>query len=172
MDPISIAMALANYAPKIIKWVSGSDKAEAAAAQVVQIAQQVTGKGNGNDALAAIGGDPALQIELRKAIMANEADLDKAFLADRQDARARDVALAQAGRRNIRADVMVLVDAVGLIACLALLMFFRQGMPPEVITLVTTIASIFGLCLRDAHQFEFGSSRGSAEKTQLLGQKQ
>ena len=39
-------------------------------------------------------------MEFRKAVMANEADLDKAYLADRQNARGRDVALAQAGRRT------------------------------------------------------------------------
>ena len=32
-------------------------------------------------------------------------DLEKAYLADRAGARSRDVALAQAGRRNIRADI-------------------------------------------------------------------
>jgi hypothetical protein len=34
----------------------------------------------------------------------------------------------------------------------------------EVIGIVSTIAGIFGSCLKDACAFEFGSSRGSKEK--------
>lgn len=65
--------------------------------------------------------------------------------------------------------VMVILDALGLIACLVVLGLYRQDLPPEALTLLTTVASLFGLCLRDAHQYEFGSSRGSREKTALLG---
>ena len=96
--------------------------------------------------------------------MANDTALEKAYLADRQDARARDVKLAEAGRRNVRADVMVVMDVVGLVACLVVLAFFRGDMPGEVVALLSSIASIFGLCLRDAHTFEFGSSRSSQSK--------
>lgn len=60
------------------------------------------------------------------------------------------------------------IDAIGLIVCLVILGFYRQTLPGEVIALISTIASIFGLCLRDAHQFEFGSSRGSREKDALI----
>lgn len=67
-----------------------------------------------------------------------------------------------------RASLMILLDVVGLIACLALLTFWRKEIPGEVLGLISTIASVFGLCLRDAHQFEFGSSRGSREKDSLL----
>ena len=35
MDPITIAMGLAQFAPQIVKWISGSDKAAEAAATVV-----------------------------------------------------------------------------------------------------------------------------------------
>lgn len=168
MDPITIAMSLAQFAPAIVKWLTGSDKAEQAAGAVVDIAKRVTGNGTGEGALAALTADPSLVMQFRQAVMANEADLDKAFLADRQDARHRDIELAKAGRSNTRADVMVAIDAAGLLACLIVLALYRANMPGEVVALISTIASIFGLCLRDAHQFEFGSSRGSQEKTELL----
>lgn len=64
--------------------------------------------------------------------------------------------------------VMVILDALGLVACLVVLALYRGELPAEASTLLTTIASLFGLCLRDAHQFEFGSSRGSREKTALM----
>lgn len=78
---------------------------------------------------------------------------------------------ADAGR-NKRADLMVAFDVVGLIACLVVLTYFRRDMPGEVVGLLSSIASVFGLCLRDAHQFEFGSSRGSREKDRLLAERQ
>lgn len=164
MGPISIAMALAQFAPAAIKWLTGSDKAEEAAQAVIGVAQQVAGSSDPVEALAAITGNAQLQIEFRKALMANESDLDKAFLQDRQDARARDAKFIEGGRRNVRADVMVAADAIGLIVCLVVLAVYRDNLPGEAIALISTIASIFGLCLRDAHQFEFGSSRSSRDK--------
>ncbi|GAB3763522.1 hypothetical protein GCM10028796_17160 [Ramlibacter monticola] len=170
MDPITIAMGLAQFAPAIVKWLTGSDKAEQAAGAVVEIAKQVTGKGTGDEALAAVTADPALAIQFRTALMQNEADLDKAYLADRQDARMRDIAFLQAGKVNARANAMVAMDAIGLIACLVVLTLFRKEIPGEVVGLLSTIAGIFGLCLRDAHQFEFGSSRGSKDSSEALRQ--
>ncbi len=167
MDPISIAFGLAQFAPQIIKWISGSDKAAEAASQVVGIAQTVTGR-TGADALEALKADPAMALQFRQSVLAAETDLDKAYLADRADARKRDVAYVQAGRTNKRANFMVAMDAVGLITCLLVLAFYSDSLRGEAIALISTVASIFGLCLRDAHQFEFGSSRGSQEKTDLL----
>lgn len=168
MPLIPIAMALAQFAPGIIKLLTGSDKAEDVAEQVVGIAQTITGTDNPDAALAAIKADPNKVLEFQQAMSAQQADLEKAYLADRADARARDVEIVKAGRQNVRADVMIVLDAFGLMACLAALFFYRQDMSGEVVALVSTIASIFGLCLRDAHQFEFGSSRGSVEKTDTI----
>lgn len=168
MDLITTAMGLATYAPQIIKWITGSDQAESAAGAVVDIARRVTGQNSGDIALSAIAADPGLALQFRQAVIASEADLDKAYLADRADARQRDTAITQAGRTNTRANFMVAMDAVGLIACLAVLALYSDRLSGEAVALISAVASIFGLCLRDAHQFEFGSSRGSQEKTELL----
>jgi hypothetical protein len=91
--------------------------------------------------------------------------------ADRASARARDTELQKAnGGSNRRADVMVIGAVVGLISCLAVLIFFRGDIPGEVVGIVSMIAGIFGACLKDAYAFEFGSSRGSKEKDALLGE--
>lgn len=165
MDPITVGLALASqFAPSIIKYFTNSETAGAVAGQVIDIAKTVTGKGTPEEAIVAMQADPALAIQFKTAVMANDSDLEKAYLADRQNARERDVKLAEAGRRNVRADVMVIMDVVGLVACLIVLGFFRGDMPGEVVALLSSIASIFGLCLRDAHQFEFGSSRSSQTK--------
>jgi hypothetical protein len=167
MDPITLAMGLAQFAPSVVRWLSGSDKAEQVAQRVVDVAEVVTGR-QGPQAIEAMQADPALVLQFRQALAEIELEMERAYLADRQDARGRDVAYVQAGRRNLRADVMVALDALGLIVCLVVLALYSDRLAGEAIALISTVASIFGLCLRDAHQFEFGSSRGSAEKTDLL----
>ena len=65
-----------------------------------------------------------------------------------------------------RKNVMLLGAGVGLLTCLGTLIGFRGGeLPGEVVGIVSTISGIFGACLRDAFQFEFGSSRSSQDKT-------
>lgn len=183
MDPITIAMGLAQFAPTVIKWITGSDKAAEAADAVVNIAKEVTGKADPVDALGAIRMHPDVAVQFRLALQAQEADLDKAFLADRQDARKMSVerSRSDAGARadERRKNAMIIGDVVGLVICLVAIgaLGFARAKYPEAISegvfgallaQLTTIASIFGLCLRDAHQFEFGSSRGSETKTAML----
>ena len=171
MDPITIALGLAQLAPSLMRFFGAGEKPVAVAEKVVDLAKTVTGQPTGEAALAALQADTAKAHEFRLATLQADTDLEGAYLEDRKDARARDVALVQAGYRNKRADWMVLFDVVGLIACLVVLSVFREEVPGEVVGLLSTIAGIFGLCLRDAHQFEFGSSRGSREKDAIIGAK-
>lgn len=169
MDPITIAMGLAQFAPQIIKWVTGSDKAGDAAGKVVEIAQAVTGK-QGADALDAIKTDPALALQFRQAVMATEAELDKAYLIDRQDARKRDVELAKAGRYNWRADILAVLSVGGLVVC----MWFiakDSNMPERAVNAIMFVAGVLAAAVRDVYSFEFGSSRGSKEKDELLARR-
>jgi hypothetical protein len=48
--------------------------------------------------------------------------------------------------------------------CLGSLAFFKETLPGEAVGIISTIAGIFGSCLKDAYAFEFGSSRGSKAK--------
>jgi hypothetical protein len=179
---IPIAMGLAQVAPQIIRWLSGSEKAEEAAEKVVQIAQAVAGQEDPMEALKTIRADPNKMLEFQQAVMANETELDKLYLADRADARKRDVNLAQLGMRNTRADKMVTMAAVGTIggfASMAALGYLKAKYPEALndgvfgalLSQVSTITAYFGLCLRDAFQFEFGSSRGSLLKTEMMANK-
>lgn len=171
MAPLPLALALAQIAPTLLRYFGVGEKPVAVAEKVIEIAKTVTGEGTGDDALDAIKADPALARAFQMAALDADTELEKAYLGDVKDARARDVALHQAGYQNKRADLMVLFDAIGLIACLVVLTAFRKEIPGEVVGLLSTIAGIFGLCLRDAHQFEFGSSRGSREKDLLMSKR-
>ena len=77
-----------------------------------------------------------------------------------------DIHLVNAYGRNKRLGVMVVCAVLGLLVCLLILTFAKQS--GEVVGIVSTIAGIFGACLKDAYSFEFGSSRGSREKDERI----
>lgn len=166
---LPIALALAQFAPQLMRFLGAGEASAQAAEKVVKIAQVVTAEDTPDRALARIRADPEFAHKFQMAVLAADTDLEKAFLADRADARSRDVEIRKfTGGTNARADVMVGGAVLGLLGCLAILAFFKDQVPGEVVGIVSTIAGIFGACLRDAFQFEFGSSRGSKEKDRAL----
>jgi hypothetical protein len=66
----------------------------------------------------------------------------------------------------VRADVMVVAAAIGLGVCLVTLGCFAKELPGETVGTISTIAGIFEFCLKNAHTFEFGSSKIDKEKTE------
>jgi hypothetical protein len=160
---MAAALGLAEFAPIISRWLGGS-QARDIAQRVVDIAKQVTGSIDDLDSFKSLANDPNLLAEFQKAILKIEVELEGAYLQDRQSARQRDVALAAAGKTNNRADVMVVAAAAGLVTCLASLVYYNQHLPGEAVGIISTVAGIFGACLKDAYAFEFGSSRGSKDK--------
>ena len=171
MDPVTVAFGLAQYAPSIIKWLSGSDKAEEAAQKVIDVARVVTGKQDASEAVAAIQADPAMLMQFRQAMASIEADMDRAYLADRQNARGRDVAFVQAGRWNIRADLLALLSVTGLIVCVWFVAR-DSSLPERAVNAIMFVAGTLAACVRDVFAFEFGSSRGSREKDAILADRQ
>jgi len=160
---IAAAVGLAQFAPMIGRWLGGR-KAEDMAKRVVDIANSVTDSLDPMTAIQKLSENNQMLLEFQRAVLALEVQLLQAELEDRQDARARDVALVRAGRVNIRADIMVISAAMGLILCLCSLAYYSHNLPGEAVGIISTIAGIFGSCLKDAYGFEFGSSRGSKEK--------
>lgn len=165
---IAAAMGLAELVPAMTRWFSKDDAkvghANRIATKMVDVAKTLTGCQDGQSALRALEKDPQLLIQYQQEMLRYDRELESAFLQDRQDARARDMAFISSGRRNRRADIMVVSAALGLLACLMALAYFREALPGETVGIISTIAGIFGSCLKDAYAFEFGSSRGSKEK--------
>lgn len=164
---IAAALGLAEFAPIIARWLGG-DQAQEAASKVVDIAQKVTNTLDPVEAIQRLQENTGMVSEFQKSIIQIEAEMELAVMKDRQDARLRDIALVNAGRSNIRADVMVIAAATGLVLCLGALAYFSEELPGEAIGIISTIAGIFGACLKDAYSFEFGSSRSSKEKEDVV----
>ena len=167
MDPISLAMGLAQFAPQIIKWVTGSDKAAEAATQVVDIAKQVTGQEDPEKALEAVKLDPAVAMQFRQAIMANETELDRMYLADVQSARDRDTKLVQAGQRNFRADSMYILSVASVLA-LVYVVLKDPTLNEYAKGIITLVLGRFLGYLDSIYNFEFGTTRQSRNKDDTI----
>jgi hypothetical protein len=164
MPLIPIAMALANYVPGIIKLLTGSDKAEDVATSVVDIAKPVTGTSDGDAALAAIQADPGKVLEFQQAMSAQQADLEKAYLADMNSARERDVEIRKlTGGHNFRADILAFLAIAGLVSCV---WFIARdtALPERAVNAIMFVAGQLANAVMMVYAFEFGSSRGSKEK--------
>lgn len=168
---IETAIALAQFAPSILRFFGVGEKPVAVAEKIVEIAKTVTGAESPEDAIARLQSDRETARRFNAAILERGAELERLVVADRADARHRDVEIRKlTGGDNRRQDVMIAMAAIGLIACLVVLVFFRKEIPGEAVGIISTIAGIFGACLKDAFAFEFGSSRGSKEKDTLIGE--
>jgi hypothetical protein len=176
---IGAALEIAKIAAPWFARRLGGEKAGEVAEKVVGVAQQITGTGTPQEALAQLRADPNLVLRMQTHLAELDADLEKAYLADRQDARSMAVQMAQLGVGQERKNVMVAIDAIGLALSLGAMLTLgyvravypaslSEGVFGALLAQLSMITSYFGLCLRDAHQFEFGSSRGSKDKDMLL----
>ena len=85
MDPITIAMGLAQFVPQIAKWITGSDKAADVAQKAIDIAKTVTGKSTGDEALQALQADPQKVLDYRKAVLDQEVEFQKLAVDNAKD---------------------------------------------------------------------------------------
>lgn len=165
---VSVAASLAaEFAPGLVRSLAG-DKAGDVAEKIVDTAKAVTGAADPEAALAMLREDKKAQLEFKRHMAELEIELEKAYLADRQNARSRDVELRKAGYRNTRADVMLFMAFACLIAIIYFTWSGRVDMPDNVFALLNMAAGMILKMIGDAFQFEFGSSRGSKEKDILL----
>lgn len=165
---ITGALALAKeFLPGMVKHITNSDDAEDIARTVIDTAQNVTGTNSPDEALEAMRADPTAVMAFKKNMAEINARLDEAYLRDRQGARNRDVDMKKLGYRNVRADAMLFMAFVSFIVIVYFAWDGRLDMPDQVFALLNMAAGMILGMIKDAFQFEFGSSRGSKEKDLL-----
>jgi hypothetical protein len=173
MDPVTIGLALATqFAPSVIKYLTNSDTAGDVAGQVIDIAKTVTGKATIGEARAVLELDPAAQLEFQKAVMAADADLSKAYLADVANARAMQVAALGQEDRFSKRFVYYLAAAWSLFAMGYFCAVTFVPLPPAGQRVADTIlgvliSSVIGVMIN----YFYGSTKGSQLKTQLMAGK-
>lgn len=167
---IAAATALAPLVPDLYKWLmpgaSGGNKNNSyeVATKVIDIAKKVSGNKDTESAVNALKNNPHLLLQFQESFINLERELIRTQSSDRESARKRDITMLELGHSNFRADIMVMAAALGLVVCLLSLSLFQGELPGEAVGIISTVAGIFGACLKDAYAFEFGSSRGSKSK--------
>jgi hypothetical protein len=138
------------------------------------------------DNVAAAFADPALQAKLMELQETNRADLQKmlitrdiaamteegreqaAILADKQSARLRDTALINAGKTNVRADLMLAGAYISVVVIVIALVIGHIDAGSAIFALLLMLATKFAGNIGTAFDFEYGSSRGSIDKTAMM----
>jgi hypothetical protein len=164
MDPITIALGVAKLAPMVAGWFGGDD-AEDKAQKVVDVAEAVTGK-KGMDVIPALEADPAMLDKFNAQVL-EEMHI---YAKDRANARNRDIEVRKLSGNNWRADILAVMSIVGLIGLIWTLLFVAIPDGPARDILLVLSGALVAI-VKDVYQFEFGSSRGSKEKTFHLSQK-
>ena len=145
MDPITIAMGLAQFAPVVAGWFGGS-KAQEVATKVVGIAQAVTGKNEPNEALAAIRADPNLALQFqtkvleqqvtlaqlatdeKKAVLIADVAEDQTAATDRASARSMQIARASKWPGILTA--LLTLCVIGVVSMLLYWDFYKTAATP------------------------------------------
>src|SRR3990167_9209863 len=96
----TLAQALTEFVPLMARWISGGG-GEKIVQRVVDVAQTVTGEKDPMRVLHSLKADPKLVIQFQETILKMAHELEIAEYKDRENARLRDMALAQAGRSNL-----------------------------------------------------------------------
>jgi hypothetical protein len=162
---IAAAMALNEFSPLIAElFNSDPDNVESISSKIATMACKVANTDSPMAAIQRLKEDPTLVFEFQKLMVEYEKEFERNVVQDRQNARTRDIAIANLGRPNRRADYMVFCAVFGLIFCLCCVGYYGDRLTGEAIGITSTVAGIFGACLKDVYAFEFGSSRGSKEK--------
>ena len=165
---LGIATALAaEFAPTLIRKLAGDDAATVAE-EVIGVATAVTGVGDPQGALEHLRANPDSVLQFKQRAAELEVQLETAYLADRQDARARDIAIRKNGGENHRANIMLAMAFICLCGIIYVIWQARLDMPDHVFAMLNMTAGALLKMISDAFQFEFGSSRGSKEKDNLV----
>jgi len=164
---IPIAMQLAQFAPSIIKLLTGSSKAAEVAGHVVNIAQTVTGTTSPEAAVSAIQADPGKMLDFQLAMMDKQQALETAYLGDVQNARGRDVELAKAGQVNYRANALAGGAGLLVIGCLVIVVWASQMDDFAKATITLILGRSLGW-IEQIFSFEFGTTRANKTKDDTI----
>jgi len=100
------------------------------------------------------------------AKLANETETIKAFLADTQSARLRDMEVIKAMGKNRRGDILAYAAVGSMGICILLLFVF--DVPPQSRDLLLVVLGALVTIVKDVFGFEFGSSKDSQRNAQAV----
>lgn len=167
MDPLSIALGLAQFAPMVLRYFGVGEKNVQVAEKVIGIAKQVTGTSSPEEALAAIKASAELQVRLQEKLMDNQQELDRLYYADVADARKRDTAFITAGKVNTRANWLAGL-ALLIVSGICAAVWMTPGIPEYQKGIATLVLGRFLGYIDQVFNFEFGTTRSSQKQQDTI----
>jgi hypothetical protein len=167
VDPITIVTALSTFAPMLTKWLGAGSKVQDVADKAADIAQIITGTSSPTAAIDALKADPALALQYQQAVMNQELEFEKLYIADLDSARKRDTAIKVAGKDNKRADWLAALCIAVVVSILGIVIF-RSDIDEFAKGVITTILGMFLQQLNAIYSFEFGTTRSSTVKNNTI----
>ena len=178
MDWSKVASFVKKAAPILGTAIGGP--AGGLAGGAISLIADAFGVENGDDpgeVLAAITADPEAMVKLKQIQADNLVELkklalqsDQAHLNDVQDARARQIAVeARTGKKDINLYVLAWLVVGGFFISIGTLIF--QKLPDDSTGVVFLLFGALIAGFTQVMNYFFGSSKGSADKTQLLNLK-
>lgn len=152
--------------PSIIGMLAG-DKAEEVAGKIISGAQATFGTTDPKQIELAIQQDKS-KADLILARMNADLDAYRIQVDDTKSARERDTQVRAITGTNVRANVMLIGAFLCLVTVLMGVLFYRASIPDGIAAILNTACGSLLTLLGQAFNFEFGSSRGSSEKTDQL----
>lgn len=162
-----IALSLASrFAPGIVRRLAG-DTAGDVAERLLSIGRSITGVQSPEEVERALAENVELEHEFRRQAAAIDLEMERAYLADRGDARDMRLELAKMGQTDWMMYGVGTVVVFGFVATV-LTAFLVSDLTPEQRNLVFSLAGLLGAMSSQVVSYFFGSSRGSSQKTAMM----
>lgn len=166
----AIIMGLAQLAPSLIRYFSGNEMAATVAEKVVGIAQDITGVAP-EHTVQVLQADPQKLLEFQSQVAERQHELDKAYLADMQNARA--MQMAALGQEDVfsKRFVYYFASAWSLFAMLYFCAVTFIDLPAGGQRVADTVLGVLiTSVVGGMFAYFYGTTKNSAEKTRLLAQ--
>lgn len=177
MDPITVGIGLVAAAvPELLK-LFGKNKQAEIAEHVIDVAKQVTGIANPDEAAEAIKKDPELAFKFKEMMLKQERELatlslqrETLYVQDVQDARKyRDDKVFKLGVIILISFVVVMVASlIGLFKIVSGTVSINAELLAAVIGIFGAIIGYFASNAQQVVSYFFGSSAGSSQKSDNL----
>lgn len=164
-------LPLLGLAAQLVPSIAGmllGNKAEQVTETVVKAAKDFFGTDDPKEIEAQIAADASLAERFKAKLLA-ETEQYRIQVEDTKSARDRDIEVRKlSGGTNLRANVMLIGAFLCLTGVLGGTILYRSDIPDGVLALMNMTAGALLGMLVQAFNFEFGSSRGSSEKTDQI----
>lgn len=155
-----------RFAPNLVRRFAG-DTAGDVVEGLLGIGHRLTGSRDPEEIAARLEQEVALAHEFRQQAASLDVQLEEAYLKDRQNARSREIQLAQMGitdRLMLLVGAIVVLGFVGVIVAIV----FMPELPDSKENLLYALTGTLGAAFMAVVGYYFGSSRGSSEKTRMM----